>query len=99
MGAKYLCCLPLRLGVLVISFLQFLSNAAVTGLLAYALILDAEGIFLCNPSDSSCLKFTTGKDSVDIPHRTRIIAIVLASVCGLVALISLTGLVVSNYIT
>jgi hypothetical protein len=46
MGAKYLCCLPLRLGVLVISFLQFLSNAAVTGLLAYALILDAEGIFV-----------------------------------------------------
>ncbi|KAJ7350383.1 hypothetical protein DFH08DRAFT_958068 [Mycena albidolilacea] len=42
MGAKYLCCLPLRLGVLVISFLQFITSAAVTGLLAYVLVLDAE---------------------------------------------------------
>ncbi|KAJ6593585.1 hypothetical protein B0H19DRAFT_1091056 [Mycena capillaripes] len=76
MGAKYLCCLPLRLGVLVISLLQFLSSAAVTGLLAYVLILDAQG-----------------KDNVEIPSRTRIIAIVLASICGLVALISLTGFI------
>ncbi|KAK7057499.1 hypothetical protein R3P38DRAFT_2841314 [Favolaschia claudopus] len=42
MGAKYLCCLPLRLGVLVISFLQFLSGVAVSGLLAAALIISSK---------------------------------------------------------
>ncbi|KAJ7668510.1 hypothetical protein DFH06DRAFT_982286 [Mycena polygramma] len=76
MGAKYFCCLPLRFGVLVISLLGFLSSAAVTGLLAYVLILDAQG-----------------KESVDIPSRTRTIAIVLAAIYGLVALISLTGFI------
>ncbi|KAJ6495684.1 hypothetical protein C8R47DRAFT_1069549 [Mycena vitilis] len=76
MGAKYLCCLPLRFGVLVISLLGFLSSAAVTGLLAYVLILNAQD-----------------KESVDIPARTRSIAIVLAAIYGLVALISLTGFI------
>jgi hypothetical protein len=33
MGAKYLCCLPLRLGVLLISLVQFLASAIVSGLL------------------------------------------------------------------
>ncbi|KAF7362152.1 hypothetical protein MVEN_00561200 [Mycena venus] len=40
--ARYLCCLPLRLGVLVISFLQFITSAAVSGLLAYVLVLDVQ---------------------------------------------------------
>ncbi|KAJ7209677.1 hypothetical protein GGX14DRAFT_697770 [Mycena pura] len=43
MGAKYLCCLPLRLGVLVISFLSFLSSGFAAGILIAGLILDAEG--------------------------------------------------------
>ncbi|KAJ7129008.1 hypothetical protein C8R43DRAFT_1111040 [Mycena crocata] len=38
MAPKYLCCLPLRLGVLVISFLQFLVSALATAAIAYALI-------------------------------------------------------------
>ncbi|KAJ7497002.1 hypothetical protein FB451DRAFT_211392 [Mycena latifolia] len=79
MGAKYLCCLPLRLGVVVISFFQFLASAGVAGILTYVLILDAQG-----------------KGSVQIPSRTRIVAIVLAAICGLVAFISLTGKLCMN---
>jgi hypothetical protein len=45
MGAKYLCCLPLRLGVLLISFLQFIVSLAVAGILAAALVLNARGIY------------------------------------------------------
>lgn len=37
MGAKFLCCLPLRLGVLVISVIQFLICGGVAGLLWWAL--------------------------------------------------------------
>ena len=37
MGAKFLCCLPLRLGVLVISLIQFLVCGGVAGLLWWAL--------------------------------------------------------------
>ncbi|CAA7261656.1 unnamed protein product [Cyclocybe aegerita] len=37
MAAKFLCCLPLRLGVVVISFLQFLFSGAAAGLLWWAL--------------------------------------------------------------
>ncbi|KAF8200715.1 hypothetical protein BJ912DRAFT_577623 [Pholiota molesta] len=38
MAAKFLCCLPLRFGVIVISFLQFLFCGAFAGLLWWALI-------------------------------------------------------------
>ncbi|KAJ7729527.1 hypothetical protein DFH07DRAFT_945580 [Mycena maculata] len=42
MGAKsHLCCLPLRLGVLVISFLQVVASALATTILIDALVLDA----------------------------------------------------------
>ncbi|KAJ7125038.1 hypothetical protein C8R44DRAFT_129720 [Mycena epipterygia] len=77
MGAKYLCCLPLRLGVLVISFLQFIASAAVAALLAYFLVLDAED----------------KNEATKIPTRTRIIAIVLTVLYVLVALVSLTGFI------
>ncbi|CAK5281646.1 unnamed protein product [Mycena citricolor] len=43
MSAKYLCCLPLRLGVFLITFLTFLATAASAGLLTFLLIYDAEG--------------------------------------------------------
>ncbi|KAJ7874830.1 hypothetical protein B0H14DRAFT_93496 [Mycena olivaceomarginata] len=82
MGAKYLCCLPLRLGVLLISFLQFIVSLAVAGILAAALVLNARGDL-------------KDKDShpIDITPRTRIIMIALSVVYGLVALISLTGFI------
>ncbi|KAJ7690710.1 hypothetical protein B0H17DRAFT_1064551 [Mycena rosella] len=76
MAAHYLCCLPLRLGVLVISFLQFIASAFAAGLVSYFLVLDAQG-----------------KDSIDIPTRTKIVAIVVAVLYGLVALVSLTGFI------
>ncbi|KAF9482105.1 hypothetical protein BDN70DRAFT_875388 [Pholiota conissans] len=38
MAAKFLCCLPLRFGVIVISFLQFFFSGALAGLLWWALI-------------------------------------------------------------
>ncbi|KAJ6558442.1 hypothetical protein DFH09DRAFT_1162841 [Mycena vulgaris] len=80
MGAKYLCCLPLRLGVLLISFFQFLGSASIAGVLAYVLILHAQGKDI---------------DGVEIfmTSRNRIIAIVLAAVSGLAALVSLTGFI------
>jgi len=40
MGAKFLCCLPLRLGVLVISLIQFLICGGVAGLLWWALCVN-----------------------------------------------------------
>ncbi|KAF9524012.1 hypothetical protein CPB83DRAFT_774598 [Crepidotus variabilis] len=40
MSAKFLCCLPLRLGVLIISFLQFLLFGGLAGLTWYALWYD-----------------------------------------------------------
>ncbi|KAJ7729065.1 hypothetical protein DFH07DRAFT_756993 [Mycena maculata] len=43
MGAKYLCCLPLRLGVLVISFIHFVASAFASAILIYALVLDSQG--------------------------------------------------------
>ncbi|KAJ6602157.1 hypothetical protein B0H10DRAFT_2081074 [Mycena sp. CBHHK59/15] len=77
MGAKYLCCLPLRLGVLVISLLQFLVSAFASAILIYALVLDAQD----------------KNETTKIPSRTRTIAIILAAVYGLVAVISFTGFV------
>ncbi|KAF5386267.1 hypothetical protein D9615_002302 [Tricholomella constricta] len=38
MGAKFLCCLPLRLGVLVIAFIQFIITGAAAGLVWWLLI-------------------------------------------------------------
>ncbi|KAJ7783968.1 hypothetical protein DFH07DRAFT_997420 [Mycena maculata] len=75
MGAHYLCCLPLRLGVLVISFLQLMASAFATAILVYALVLDAED----------------KDEATKIPSRTRIVVIVITAIYGLVALISLTG--------
>ncbi|KAJ7287296.1 hypothetical protein C8J57DRAFT_1215545 [Mycena rebaudengoi] len=78
MGAKFLCCLPLRLGVLIISFGQFIVALLAAGLLAFALIVDAR-----DKDD----KYK------DLPQRTKIIAGVLCAIYGLVALISLTGFI------
>ncbi|KAJ7767035.1 hypothetical protein DFH07DRAFT_769711 [Mycena maculata] len=75
--AHYLCCLPLRLGVLVISFLQLMASSLATAILVYVLVLDAED----------------NDESTKIPSRTRIIVIVLAAIYGLVAFISLTGFI------
>ncbi|KAJ7502899.1 hypothetical protein B0H11DRAFT_1986846 [Mycena galericulata] len=77
MAPRYLCCLPLRLGVIVISFLQFAASAFATAILVLALVLDAED----------------KNESTKIPSRTRIIVIILATVYGLVALISFTGFI------
>ncbi|KAJ7076872.1 hypothetical protein B0H15DRAFT_574726 [Mycena belliarum] len=77
MGAKYLCCLPLRLGVLLISFVQFLVSAAAAAGLTYLLVLDSQGKF----------------DTQYVTNRVRIIAIVVAVVYGIFALISLTGFI------
>ncbi|KAJ7364402.1 hypothetical protein DFH08DRAFT_949994 [Mycena albidolilacea] len=79
MGAKYLCCLPLRLGVLVISFLQFITGLAVAGILVAATIVEAND--------------KNHEVSPEIPTRTRIIMIILAVLHGLVALISLAGFI------
>jgi len=76
--AKYLCCLPLRLGVLVITLLQFLSSLGVAVLLAAALVIDARD---------------DDHDSNKIPSRTRIIMIAISAIYALVALISLTGFI------
>jgi hypothetical protein len=38
MGAKFCCCLPVRLGVLILSFFQFVFSGAVAGLCWYALM-------------------------------------------------------------
>ncbi|KAJ6497763.1 hypothetical protein C8R45DRAFT_138890 [Mycena sanguinolenta] len=78
MGAKYLCCLPLRLGVLVISFLQFILSLGVAGLLAAALIVDARD---------------KDDNSNRIAPRTKIVMIVLSVIYAFVALISLTGFI------
>ncbi|KAJ7188597.1 hypothetical protein C8R46DRAFT_934557 [Mycena filopes] len=77
MSPKYLCCLPLRLGVLVISFLQFLASGFVAAILLVALIVDAQD----------------EDPTTRIPSRTRIIVIVLAVLYVLQALISLTGFI------
>ncbi|KAJ7497001.1 hypothetical protein FB451DRAFT_211383 [Mycena latifolia] len=82
MGAKYLCCLPLRLGVLVISFLQFVVSALAAGGLSYVLVLDSQDK-LKNAAD----------ETVKIKSQFKIAAIVLAVVYGLVALLSLAGFV------
>ncbi|KAJ7072611.1 hypothetical protein C8F01DRAFT_254838 [Mycena amicta] len=85
MAPKYLCCLPLRLGVLLISFINFLASAVVSGALAALLILDAQG------KDH----FTHGDTTVDV-HLTgkyKYAAIAVAVVYGLVAIISLTGFI------
>ncbi|KAJ6558441.1 hypothetical protein DFH09DRAFT_1365113 [Mycena vulgaris] len=82
MGAKYLCCLPLRLGVLIISFLQFVVSAFAAGLIAFFLVLQA------NHETVKGIRFET-----EIPTRTKIIAIVVAVIYGLVALVSLTGFI------
>ena len=42
MAAKFLCCLPLRLGVIVISFIQILVCGGYAGLLWWALWYDKE---------------------------------------------------------
>ncbi|KAF7375883.1 hypothetical protein MSAN_00002700 [Mycena sanguinolenta] len=79
MGAKYLCCLPLRLGVLVISFLQFILSLGVAGLLAAALIVDARD------KDEN--------NSSRITSRTKIVMIVVCVIYAFTALISLTGFI------
>ncbi|KAJ7039119.1 hypothetical protein C8F04DRAFT_318379 [Mycena alexandri] len=81
MAPKYLCCLPLRLGVLVISFLQFVASGAVAAFLVIALILNAE--------DKA--------DAMNVPvastTKARAIFIVLVILYAGVALISLTGFI------
>ncbi|KAF7362158.1 hypothetical protein MVEN_00561900 [Mycena venus] len=86
MGAKYLCCLPLRLGVLVISFIQFIASALVSGLLAFVLVREAQGRPIFENKDNEQVFF-------HFSSRTKIVGIILASVYGLSALISFTGFI------
>ncbi|KJA20766.1 hypothetical protein HYPSUDRAFT_78186 [Hypholoma sublateritium FD-334 SS-4] len=76
MAAKFLCCLPLRLGVLIISFLQFLFCGAFAGLLWWALLYGAK-----HNSDIST-----------ITHSMKTVVIVTASVYTASALVGLLGL-------
>ncbi|KAJ7928495.1 hypothetical protein B0H13DRAFT_1967550 [Mycena leptocephala] len=87
MGAKYLCCLPLRLGVLVISFFQFLASGAVSGLFVYVLTqLDHEGRVVVHQPNNVTVTY-------QFSARQRTIAIVITAVYGFIALISLTGFI------
>ncbi|KAJ7039120.1 hypothetical protein C8F04DRAFT_1179090 [Mycena alexandri] len=81
MGPKYLCCLPLRLGVLINSFFQFLASGAVCGFLVLLLVVNAEGKLKVNDAE------------VVLVPRFRNIAIGLAVLTGLISLISLTGFI------
>ncbi|KAJ7782788.1 hypothetical protein B0H16DRAFT_1447063 [Mycena metata] len=51
MAPKYLCCLPLRLGVLINSFLQFLASGAVCAFLVLLLVFNAEGKLRVNDAE------------------------------------------------
>ncbi|KAJ7668511.1 hypothetical protein DFH06DRAFT_201735 [Mycena polygramma] len=89
MSAKYLCCLPLRLGVLIMSFLQFFSTGAVTAFLVYILVeLGPDGRFTLHDNKGNTETFT-----VHLSSRTKIVVIVVTVLYGLVALISLTGFI------
>ncbi|KAJ7350399.1 hypothetical protein DFH08DRAFT_109062 [Mycena albidolilacea] len=86
MGAKYLCCLPLRLGVLLISLVQFFASALVSGLLTFVLVREAQGrpVFENNDHEEVFFHFSS---------RTKTVGIILAAVYGFVALIAFTGFV------
>ncbi|KAJ6521670.1 hypothetical protein DFH09DRAFT_1287118 [Mycena vulgaris] len=77
MGAKFLCCLPLRLGVLIISFLQFLVSGFAAVLLTVGLVLDYE--------------HKDGTPRIRL--GTKIITIFTIFLHVLVALICLTGFI------
>ncbi|KAJ7631823.1 hypothetical protein B0H17DRAFT_1108528 [Mycena rosella] len=77
MAPKYLCCLPLRFGVLVLSFLQFAASAFAAVILAIALVLDAE--------------HKTG--TTRIPTGTRVVAIITVVVQATIAIICLFGFI------
>ncbi|KAF7315188.1 hypothetical protein MIND_00033200 [Mycena indigotica] len=85
MAPKYLCCLPLRLGVLIISFLEFLSSALVSGVMIALLIFDAQ--------DKS--RWTVGDTTVDVQlsGRYKYIALAIAVIYAFVAIISLLGFI------
>ncbi|KAJ6497764.1 hypothetical protein C8R45DRAFT_139112 [Mycena sanguinolenta] len=87
MAAKYLCCLPLRLGVLLMSFFLFLASAAVSGLLAYVLVREAQGRPVFESHNNGAVEEVT----LHFSSRTKTIGIVLAVAYGLVAIISFTG--------
>ncbi|EKM80736.1 hypothetical protein AGABI1DRAFT_112479 [Agaricus bisporus var. burnettii JB137-S8] len=76
MAPKFCCCLPLRLGAIVISFLQFLLCGAAAGGFWYLLhLVDTEVNF----------------DQVDHARNVRIAFIVAGSICTFGALIGLIG--------
>ncbi|KAJ7782787.1 hypothetical protein B0H16DRAFT_1682190 [Mycena metata] len=81
MAPKYLCCLPLRLGVLVISFLQFIASGAVAAFLVTILVLNADD------------KTDAAKVSAASTAEARAIFIVLAILYAIEALVSLTGFI------
>ncbi|KAF7375884.1 hypothetical protein MSAN_00002800 [Mycena sanguinolenta] len=87
MAAKYLCCLPLRLGVLLMSFFLFLASGAVSGVLAYLLVREAQG----RPVFETHKNGTSEEVTLHFSSRTRTVGIVLAVAYGLVAIISFTG--------
>ncbi|KAK7057500.1 hypothetical protein R3P38DRAFT_2841320 [Favolaschia claudopus] len=86
MGAKYLFCLPLRLGVSLISITQFLTTGALSGVLTFLLIRDAQGRPIFFKDDEHDRKFVFHFSS-----KTRTVGIVLAVVWGLTAIISFLG--------
>jgi hypothetical protein len=76
MAAKFLCCLPLRLGVLVISFLQLLLSGGIAGILWWALWYANEN----------------SNDFATITQSMKKTVIIVASIYTAAALVSLLGL-------
>ncbi|KAJ7188596.1 hypothetical protein C8R46DRAFT_1243502 [Mycena filopes] len=81
MGAKYLCCLPLRLGVFINSLFQFLASGIVAAFFIFVLVLNAED------------KLKLNDQPFELAPRFRNISIGFAVVTGLIALISFTGFI------
>ncbi|RDB24742.1 hypothetical protein Hypma_007945 [Hypsizygus marmoreus] len=94
MGAKFLCCLPLRLGVLVISFIQFVVTGAVAGFLWWILYyadshnrMSALRMQLLNPILSFLIQVS------ELTSKMKASLLVAGIVYTAVAIISLTGFV------
>ncbi|PPQ77192.1 hypothetical protein CVT25_011038 [Psilocybe cyanescens] len=75
MAAKFLCCLPLRLGVIIISFCQFFFCGALAGLLWYTLSLARQN----------------GNDLSTITQTMKTTVIVVAAIYTFAALVGLLG--------
>jgi hypothetical protein len=90
MGAKFLCCLPVRLGVLVVSFCQFFLSILAAGLLWWALHHDRKGTFYSKDSRPLADMFCSAIAN-DISTTQKISAMIYAITYTVVALTSCAG--------